>query len=245
MDFLKEWIIQIDFDEGRFDFLSAGTTPIAAWGECLPFEYDRDGGVRVMATVGASAQGRFLVDTGKFGGNDLVDVLFSRLSKSQEIRVTGDLESVAFTGGYVSQNGRLSRLSLGPFQHENIRVTCSNQNRLSLAYLRRYRLTFDFPGQQLYLAKGRRYAEPDRGSTCGVGLLFKPDRIEVGHINEKGPAYAAGVRKNDVLVEVNDTPVSALKPSEIHNLLTAEGKPVHIGRNRPPRRGRQPASAAG
>ena len=58
--------------------------------------------------------------------------------------------------------------------------------------------------------------------------MFKPDRIEVGYINEKGPAYAAGVRKDDVLVEVNGIPVSLLKPWEIYTLLTAEGKPVRM-----------------
>ena len=50
--------------------------------------------------------------------------------------------------------------------------------------------------------------------------------IEVGAIDEKGPAYTAGVRKKDVLVALRGKPASALKLSEIRRVLGQEGQPV-------------------
>ena len=46
LDFLKEWIVRIDFDEGRVDFLPPDTPSSPAWGECILFEYGSRGAVR-------------------------------------------------------------------------------------------------------------------------------------------------------------------------------------------------------
>jgi len=45
-------------------------------------------------------------------------------------------------------------------------------------------------------------------------------------VDEKGPAYAAGVRSKDVLVELRGKPVSAVKLSEIRRALGEEDQPL-------------------
>jgi hypothetical protein len=96
----------------------------------------------------------------------------------------------------------------------------------ALDYLSRYRVTIDFPNQRLYLAKGKHFADYDRGRTTGLNYLFKPRGIVIESVDEEGPAYAAGVRAQDILVELCGIRVSVLKPAEIGKMFPKEGQPL-------------------
>ncbi|MGD0899076.1 MAG: PDZ domain-containing protein [Thermoguttaceae bacterium] len=228
MDFLKDRTIAIDFDEGRLDVLPPGTEGDPKWGEKIPFEYNANGIMLVSVTVGKDVRTPFEVDTGDTGTGRLDYSLFSRLAGSHELRVTGDTDTMTLPGVGSPRVARLSHLSLGPFRHENLRFASSKQNALGLKYLSRYRVTIDFPNQRLYLAKGKRFSDHDRGSTCGLSLLFKPGALAVEKVDEKGPAQLAGVLAGDVITHLCGKPISALKPSEISRLLKAEDKAVQM-----------------
>jgi C-terminal processing protease CtpA/Prc len=78
------------------------------------------------------------------------------------------------------------------------------------------------------LAKGKRFADPDRGQMTGMHYLFKPKGIELEVVDEGSPAGIAGVHVKDILAALNGKPVSKLKPGAIHRLLNEEGKPVRV-----------------
>jgi hypothetical protein len=228
IDFLEDWIVAIDFDQGRFSVLAPGTPADAKWGESVSVEYDDSRLICVLPTVSAGVRDLFRIDTGSNGAVDLDDALFSRLVSLHEVRVTGDSKAMTLSGSYSPRAGRLSQFSLGSFQHEKLRTTSGKQNSLGLAYLHRYRVTIDFPGKRLFLAKGKHFADPDRGPMLGADLMFRGGAIAVESVDQRGPAYAAGVRAKDVIVELCGKPVSERKSSEIRRLLTTEGKAVQV-----------------
>jgi hypothetical protein len=228
MDFLKHWIIVIDFDEGRLDILSPAAPRDPKWGECLPFLYDRGGTMCIMATVGKNFRVLFKLDTGETGTGSLDSAFLAGLIELQQARITGDTEAVVLSGTRTFPVARLSHLSVASFRHENLRFTSSRTSSLGLSYLSRYRVTIDFPNERLYLAKGKRFAVADRGHTCGVRFAFKPGRIEVVSVDEKGAAHAAGLRAKDSIVALDGKPVSQWKTSEIHRLFGEESKPIQI-----------------
>ena len=78
------------------------------------------------------------------------------------------------------------------------------------------------------LARGNRFADRDRGSLTGIHSLFKPNGLEVKAVEETSPGAIAGVRPNDVIVELNGKAVSKFKPSEIRRLYRTEGKIMRI-----------------
>ena len=128
-----------------------------------------------------------------------------------------------------ARNGRLKALSIGSHQHQNLQFSEGRSNTLGLDYLRRYRVTLDLAGENIYLAQGKRFAEPDRGPTIGWRLLFKSGRVTIDEVDEKGPAFAAGVRAGDALLEVFGKSVSSLSASKIaSSLIPAEGRPVAV-----------------
>jgi hypothetical protein len=228
MDFLRNWIITIDFDEGRVDFLGPETTSVPGWGECIPVAFDSHGIMCVLATVGKDIQIPFRVDTGMNSSGLLDSALFSRLVRCHELRATGDRKFLELSGIGSEQFGTISHFSLGSFRHQNLRMGSSSQNVIGLGYLSRFRVTIDFPHGQLYLAKGRQFAAPDCGDTCGLAFRFKTGRVEVVFVDQKSPAHSAGAQAGDVIEKVNGKPVSKLKPSEIKRLVTTEGKAVRM-----------------
>lgn len=228
MDFLKDWIITIDFDEGRLDFLLPGTKWDPSWGESLPFVHDASGIACILATAGDNVRTAFEVDTGDADTGRLENSLLTRLVRSHEARVTGDSKAVDLSGTHPLRVAKLSHLCVGPFRHENLRFKSGNQNVLGLDYLSRYRVTIDFPNERLYLTKGKHFAGRNVGNTCGLRYFYRATGLDVESVDEKSPAYAAGLRAKDVIVKLCGKPISAWKPSEAGRLLTTEGKAVQV-----------------
>ena len=228
MDFLKDWIIAIDFDVGRVDFLPPGTVKQPAWGESIPIVYSNTEIPLIRAALGKDVERYFEVDTGWAGTGNIEEAFLMLLVDRHEARMTGDAKAMTFSGVHSSNVARLAHLTVGPFRHDNLRFSGGKGDCLGVGYLSRYQVTIDFPAHQLYLVKGKQYAYRDRGLRSGVGFLFKTHEIEVRYVDEKGPAYAAGIRTKDILVEICGKPVSALTQSEIYRFLGTEGKPVKM-----------------
>lgn len=227
LDFLRDKIVSFDFDEGRMDVLPPGPPRDDKWGESIPLEYD-DGKVLIQATLGKDARASFIVDTGHSDTGSIEESLLTRLADSQEARFTGETRAVTYYGTESSRVARLAHFAVASFRHENLRFECGKQNLLGFAYLSRYRVTIDFPNGRLYLAKGKNFARPDRGSSWGLELLFKARGIEVDSVVKKSPASAAGVRAKDVIVEVCGKSISQWTTSEIKRFLKTEYKTTRL-----------------
>jgi hypothetical protein len=228
LDFLAEWIVAIDFDRGRVDILSPASTPRPEWGERIPFAYKDGGRAYIPAIIGKDARPSFfMVDTGCASTGCLKETLFSQLAGSGDVRATGHVKSATLGGVTSGAIGRISRFRVGNFEHRDLRIMTSRGcNVLGYDYLRRYRVTFDFIGGRMFLAKGKHFADHDRGLACGAHLLFKRDKIVVDFVDEKSPASTAGVRVDDVLLTLCGRPVSKFKPLEIYNLFRTAGKRI-------------------
>jgi hypothetical protein len=233
IDFLKDWIAVMDFDRGRIDFLDPSTTTDKSWGEGIPFVRDSYGLIWVQVTVGEKHTARFLIDTGWRRTGTLDKATSSALEASGEFRTTGTTEIVDGSGRRSTPIGRLSQLSVGAFRSTNLQFSTGMHNILGLNYLRRYRVTIDYSRQRLHLAEGKRFADPDRGSMSGLLFLFQSDRIVIKWVDEKGPAYAAGVRAKDIVREISGRPVSSMTSSEIRRILrSSQGAPVRMSLER-------------
>lgn len=152
MDFLKDYVLQIDFEEKRLAIIEPGASP-RRWGQGFPIEY-ASGGIPVLAaTLSNDVQARFLVDTGDAGTGDIEAELFERLRAQGSLVVTGLVQCATGSGYRETPEGRLDRLTLGPYRHEGLKLFQSHWNGLGLGYLSHYIVTFDFPNGILYLKR--------------------------------------------------------------------------------------------
>ena len=137
MDFIKDWIVTIDFDEGRVDVLPPGTEKSPAWGESIPFAY-KGGVIVIPAIVGKDVPAFFEIDTGATSTGILEETLLKGLVDSHEARVIGQGTSACFSGRQSTRSSPLvllSRLVVGPFRQENLMLIGGRLNILGMSCL--------------------------------------------------------------------------------------------------------------
>lgn len=230
---LRRLIVRLDFDRNRLDILDRSVARAATWGTSIPFVYDEYGFVRILATV-AGARVPFIVDTGSDQTVALAQTTFTNALKAQEIRLTGSMKVGILTGGKQISKGRLSSLTLGPFQHRDLIVSSQDDNYLGLEYFRRYQVVIDFPGESIYLARGKAFDDRDVDDMSGLHILRKQGSIEVDSVDEGSAGDMAGIQPRDRLLIVQDLDASKLQLMQVRRLFrSGNGKaiPLTVGRN--------------
>jgi hypothetical protein len=195
--------------------LSGDIKPIAEWGQQVNTFTDDYGLPQIVARVAGKREVQCTVDTGCSVTICLNSELYSELlDEGAIIRVEDRLIAEA-SGNRSAREGRLSRLAIGTFQHDDVLVLDGGtNNRIGLGYLRRYQVTFDLGRNQLFLAKGDKYADRDKDSAVGIGLFRNYGMTEIIFVEANSRAQKAGLMVHDQLLAVNGT--------AIHNQPIAE-----------------------
>jgi hypothetical protein len=222
-------VIRIDFDARRIDILAGTPPPGPERGDAISFVRDGGGYLRIMGTVGADVKRAFVIDTGLSSAGGLDRSLVAELTRSVQFRETST--GMVTTIGYEERrsSGRLARLAVGSFEHHDLVFSCGNKNLLGLEYLRRYRVTIDFPGETIYLRKGNQFSRPDSEDMSGLHVLRKEGRFVVYAVDKESPADLAGIGANDVLAAIQGKPASAYRLSQIRRLLmSGDGEAIRV-----------------
>jgi hypothetical protein len=197
MDFLKQYVVRIDFDGGTLTFQSR-----LGQGEGHRFPL-HSGHVKDAPFVDADVSGmgppeRFLVDTGCRGKIFLVEDLFSSLVTLNKVEwVTNQISSTGKTAW-----GHLTTLKMGRLEHRRLLVSTCRGSVLGLDFLSRYCATFDFPAGYLYLQKGKRFDKADVLNRTGLCLERRSGKTVISVLHPDSPAEKAGIKVGDVLVSV-------------------------------------------
>jgi predicted metalloprotease with PDZ domain len=103
------------------------------------------------------------------------------------------------------------------------------ENTLGFGFLRRYVVTFDFPHHAVYLAPGENFQQIDASHDSG-GFRVRRDgnRIVVSNVGWRCPASKAGVKVNDVLVEINGIATAKLDNTALTEMLSRSDRPVSL-----------------
>jgi hypothetical protein len=206
MDFLKDYVIRIDFDRGEVTFLrSVGANP----GHRMPITFQGNYPHVMVEASGLVGQGRFLIDTGSagFGSGSLQREAFDILARLGKLRLAGESKPESFAVPHVARVGHVERIWLGHFNHEKLQFSESRKNILGLNYWARYVVTFDFPNSAIYLKEGRRFNQPEPRDLSGLRLIRKKGQTLVESVVKDSPAAQAGIKPQDVLLRINDVAI--------------------------------------
>jgi hypothetical protein len=127
-----------------------------------------------------------------------------------------------------SKEGRAGRLTVGDFAIANPVFATSDYNMLSLGFLARFVVTFDFPHRTMYLKKGRRFDGPDRWDRSGLHLIRTAGKTIIHSVDKDSPAAAGGLRAEDVVVRVADRQAEQATLFQLRNLLCRADKEVRL-----------------
>ena len=217
MDALKGVALHIDFDRGKLLLLDSsrmGKPP----GKSIPMTLGPNGTPYLSGRLPDIPYAVFLIDTGKDSTGSICQPDFTSLRSAGHVKSTG-VEVAGLVGdGTITNNeaGYCVRFSLADFTYNNLVFTSGRSNALGLRFLRRHRLTFDFPRETAYIEPGRCSALRDRGDYCG--LIFDADMI-VQQIDPKSLGEKAGLELHDRLVSIDGKLVQELKWIELQRML--------------------------
>ena len=226
MDVLKNYIVRINFDRGEVTFLrSVDPDP----GKRVPIFFRKNCPHVVLEIPGLAKKELFLLDTGwgTFNGT-FHSAVFATLAKERRLSLNNPLEVRTPSGISTQRSGCVEAISLGGYDHKKLRFCEAGLNTLGRGYLSRYVVTFDFPNSVIYLKKGQNFDRSDVVGQTGMSILRRKGVTWVMSVDDSSPAALAGIRPQDVLLEINGMKTSDISLSALGNLFAENGAEYRI-----------------
>jgi hypothetical protein len=176
---------------------------------------------------------RLAVDSGTYSALRLYRPF---VQKHQLLAVgSGGINSFGFGlgGDFPERLSRVTALTIGGMRLDAPTASFSDANSGATStapydgtiggeILSRFKVTFDYPHQQMILEPNLHFSEPFLADSVGMVLGLSGSEhsvIEVVHVLENTPAQQSGIQQGDIVVTVNNESASALGIDGIRNLF--------------------------
>ena len=98
-----------------------------------------------------------------------------------------------------------------------------------LDFLERHLVTIDFPAKKLYLKPGKEFNHRSDVDMSGIHPARIDDQVTAKFIDPFSPAYDAGIRHDDVLIDVNGKPAKDYDMADLRDALKAgDGQEITV-----------------
>jgi len=224
MNFLKKYVVQIDFDRKTLSFIKAKSDMERDWGVEVPIIYGRIERPLVRANVLGSIKTYFFIDTGASESGGLDSAILEYILLEHNIRIVGRM-SIAASGARRTRVFRIDRLSLGELEYKDL-VFSERQNgsSLGLDFWSRHTVTFDFPNSKVYLKKGKDFHRITELDMSGLYFRRIADKTVVVRAIPDSPAGKAGIKEGDIILDIMGKEADSYETWEIAKLLKSEDK---------------------
>jgi hypothetical protein len=225
MDFLSNYIVQIDFDTGRLSFLQSVPKDL---GTPVPIFRAQDGPFIQVNLPGLAAPEKFLIDTGSMYFGNIRKELVETISKEGKARFIGTTPTAGLGGTVTKERWLVESLTMAGFPYHDVILTQTQDNLLGLGFWSGFTVTFDFPNNVLYLKKSRRSCKHNDLDMSGLHILRVGGKTIVHSVDEGSPAAVSGIRPNDIVLTIADEKADQVSMFALRQLLCSEGKKVRI-----------------
>ena len=217
MNALRRFVLHLDFDNGvalLCDPQGASGPP----GSSVPLELNRYLTPCIMVQLPGGIHKAFEIDTGFNETAQVETDLFDSLKRSGGIAGTGVWSE--FTNADNSrkavEKGRCAEMDVGNRSHKGLIVTPGKTNLLGLSFLCRYRVTFDFVNERLYLDPSKRFGVRDRRDSDGI---IVNDKKAIRYIAKESVGDQVGFRVSDEILTIDGKDVTRISRMSINRML--------------------------
>ncbi len=233
-DVIGRFVVTIDYDDSVLVLHDPSTWKYEGREKPLPMVMNGT----VPALIGSfdgTDEGLFRLDVGSSSTVD-VHAPFAKAHRLRErMKKTQPVQGVGFGGTFSSDIGRLSGMSLGPYEWDDPILSLSNATEGAFAsedyagnignrVLERFRVTLDYQRRQVYLEPGARYADRDHLTRTGALLARRAGVVTVMDVLFASPADRAGLRSGDELLAVDGRAIAEWDLPGLQALLD-DGEP--------------------
>jgi hypothetical protein len=229
MNWLKKYIIQINFDEGVLYFLKSVNDKKYQLGNELPFRYSKLGLPVVSGNIPEGIRIKyktyFVIDSGAADTGSLERGIFKEILKSEKVKTSQAFLQTPI-GTIASADIRLEDIYIDRFHYRGLIFDDGDLPSLGLDFLSRHIVTFDFPGHKIYLEGGREFHRIDESNMSGLGLIRKDLQTKVYLVYDSSPAQQAGIKTNDVILKVDGKDANTYSLAELKKFLQRDKQTV-------------------
>jgi len=228
--FMRRYMLQLDFDEGRLKFFTSGSAKQIGLGDAVGISMSNYGCPFVIGKILDKYPCSFLIDTGYPDSGTLSGDVFAKLIDLGKISAITRSATGPDGDSRTTTAARMSELKLGANNYKDLIFERSPRgNILGLDFLSRHVVTLDFPNLQMYLKTGREFEKIDHSDMSGLHLLRKTSGVIVHSVDKESPAATVGIKPGDIIVKIGDKSARKCSLIELRNILrTQEGKTVEI-----------------
>lgn len=210
------------YDPGQFKYAGGGTrVPVANRGRLPQVKGSLDG-----------VEGLFDIDTGSRGSLTLSPAFAARNDVAKKTGAKNVIVTGASVGGPVrALVGRAKMLKLGTVevpgpivaipQIEGEAPKTETAGNVGHALMRQFAITYDLPNDALYFERYLNFGAPDIADRGGLWVERVAEGLAVVDVVAGGPAETVGIKKGDVLVEVNGYPALQVPLSAVRETFRA------------------------
>lgn len=220
MNFLCQYVVHLDFDHGTLLLSEATDVGIVPPGIKLPLRRDLSMSPVVEVNMSnTTPREQFVIDTGLYDFGRISSSLANSLRAADAAHDSDRrILATSIDGRARELTGiRCKAFAIGQYKHFNNDFYVDQYNLLGLHWLVKYRTTFDFPRNCLYLQPGDKISLRDRSD--GVGFSHQGDNV-IADVERGSLAEQAGLQKGDVLTSINGKAVGAWSHLELMNLFS-------------------------
>jgi hypothetical protein len=223
MNFLRRYVIQIDFDKGTLSFLQTAKGQHPNWGIELAIWYNSLGLPFIKSSILKNINVDFIIDTASNSTGGLGSDIFKQILSEKELTTSEALIATA-SGVIQKREVRIDSISVGSFEYEKLIFSEANWSYLGLLFLSRHIVTLDFPNSRMYLRKGKEFKKGDETDMSGLHLLRISNQTVVYSVDEDSPAHKAGIRSKDIILKADEKDANTYNIYDLRRLLMSEDK---------------------
>lgn len=241
-DFFSRFVVEIDYAARVINLYDPQSYRYTRSGEIIPVRLDDTTPLARASITRASDEiitGEFLIDTGAGRSLNFTSAFVTahQLLNPPQRTIRG-FTGAALGGETVQRIGRVRRLQLGRFAIADAIASFSQdadgeQARADYAgsiggdILSRFTVIFDYSRGRIIIEPNSRFTERDEHDMSGMSLVaegadFRAFRVT--EVSENSPAFDAGVRVGDMLLNIDSQPAANFTLDRLQHLLRRHGR---------------------
>jgi hypothetical protein len=228
LDYLSHKIVQIDFDAGELRFLKRTHKEL---GKEISFESDDTDIPKIKLHLDKFLKAKFILDTTDIGttSGQLGETLVHKIVDSELGYSFKERDFLFHSPGGVIDQVRCNSLSIqGHVVKKPIFFEVDKINKLSLYFLSRFVVTFDFPANKLYLKPGKNFDKPDLYDLSGLYIRTNSGCVLAQAIDKDSVADKAGMKEGDILTRLDGQDIAKIELFDVRKRFCEDGTRIKL-----------------